>query len=502
MRLRLVAHVNGLLLRAFGVFLLVPMLVDWGYGNWDSSIGFLIAALSAVVFGELAQRMAPRGEDLQRLEGIMVVASAWLVVSLFSAIPYLWHGMSVIDSLFESMSGLTATGATILTDFSRYSEGLFLWRSLTQWFGGMGVIALFIAVLPRLAIAGRQMFFAEAPGPQEERLTPRIRHTAIALWSLYISLTVIQIIALITVGIPAFDAVCNSLTTVSAGGFSPNPQSIGGYANPAAEWIFVFFIFLAGTNYSLQYRAIRGRPLDLFRDEEFRAYTLLVIVATLLLTYFLLPFNRDPSPEYLSASTSPGILTDAPPLTVIRQAAFQVLTIVTGTGLSTDDYNLWSDQARVVLLILMFIGGSAGSAAAGPKVVRVLLIFKYSAAELVRVLHPRALIPVRFNRRVVPPKVLRSIVTFLLLYILVFIISVILVAMSGTDILTAITASIATLGNIGPGLSVVGPMGTYADFPAATKVVLFLNMWIGRLEVITVLVLLQPAVWRSLRSAS
>jgi len=502
MRLRLVAHVDGLLLRAFGVFLLVPMLVDWGYGNWGSSVGFLIAALSAALFGELAKRMSPRGEDLRRVEGVMVVASAWLVVSFFSAIPYLWNGLSVIDSLFESMSGLTTTGATIFTDFSLYGEGLYLWRSMTQWFGGMGVIALFIAVLPRLAIAGRQMFFAEAPGPQEDRLTPRIRHTAIALWSLYVGLTVVQIAALVAVGMPVFDAVCNSLTTVAAGGFSPNPQSIGGYANPAAEWIFVLFIFLAGANYSLQYRAIRGRPLDLLRDEEFRAYALLVVVATLLLTYVLLPFNRDPTPEYLTASTSLGVLTEAPPLTVVRQAAFQVLTIVTTAGFATDDFNLWNDQARVVLLILMFVGGSAGSAAGGPKVVRVLLICKYAAAELVRVLHPRAVNPVRFNRRVVPPKVLRAIVTVLLLYILVFIISVLLVTVFGADLLTAITASIATLGNIGPGFSAVGPMGTYAAFPTATKVVLFLNMWIGRLEVITVLVLLQPAVWRRLRPVS
>ena len=502
MRLRLVAHLDGLLLRAFGVFLLVPMVVDWAYGNWGASIGFLIAALSATVLGELARRMHPKGAELHRLEGIMVVASVWLVVSFFSAIPYLWNGLSLIDSLFESMSGLTTTGATVFTDFSRYGEGLFLWRSMTQWFGGMGVIALFIAVLPRLAIAGRQMFFAEAPGPQEERLTPRIRHTAIALWSLYVGLTVVQVIALVAVGMPAFDAVCNSLTTVAAGGFSPHPQSIGGYANPAAEWVFVFFIFLAGANYSLQYRAIRGRPRDLFKDEEFRAYAMLVIVATLLLTYVLLPFSRDPGTEYVSAQTSLGVLEDAPPLTVLRQAAFQVLTIITTAGFATDDFNIWSDQARVVLLILMFVGGSAGSAAGGPKVVRVLLIFKYAAAELVRALHPQAVNPVRFNRRVVPPRVLRAIVTLLLLYILVFIVSVLLVTVFGADILTAITASIATLGNIGPGFGAVGPMGTYADFPTASKVVLFLNMWIGRLEVITVLVLLQPTVWRRLRRSS
>lgn len=499
MRLRYVAHVVGLLLRAFGVALLVPMVVDWGYGNWNDSFGFLVAAVAAYGAGDIGRRLTPKGIELNRLEGITVVASAWLVVSLFGAIPYVWAGLSVIDALFESMSGLTTTGATIFRDFSLYEEGLYLWRSMTQWFGGMGVIALFIAVLPKLGLAGRQLFFAEAPGPDEDRLTPRVRQTAIALWALYVGLTMVQIVLLLTFGMPLFDAVCNSLTTLSAGGFSPNPASIGGYGNPGAEWIFIVFMFLAGANYSLQYRALRGRPGSLFRDEEFRAYTILILVASLLLAYVLLPFARTPSEEYLSAESSLGVLVDAAPVTVLRQATFQVLTIVTTAGFATDDFNLWSDQARVILLMLMFIGGSAGSAGGGPKVVRALLIIKYAIVELSRALHPQAVRPVRLNGKVVPPKILRAIVSFLLLYLLVYVTSVLLVSSLGADLMTAVTASIATLGNIGPGFSLVGPMGTYADFPTATKLILFLNMWIGRLEVMTVLVLLQPAVWRSAR---
>ncbi len=499
MRLRLVAHTVGLLVRAFGVSLLVPMVVDWGYGNWQESIGFLIAAVAAIALGEYARRGHSRGSDLLRMEGIAVVASVWLVVSFFAAIPYAWSGLSIIDSLFESMSGLTTTGATIFTDFSRYSEGIYLWRSMTQWFGGMGVIALFIAVLPKLAIAGRQLFFAEAPGPEEDRLTPRIRHTAIALWGLYVGLTALQVGVLYVVGMPLFDAVCNSLTTLAAGGFSPHPQSIGGYANPAAEWVFIGFIFLAGANYSLQYRALRGRPLALVRDQEFRTYAVIVVVATLLLTYVLLPFNRDPSQEYLTADTSLRVLVDAPPMTVLRQAAFQVLTIITTAGFATDDFNLWNDQARMILFGLMFLGGSAGSAAGGPKIVRAILVGKYAAAELLRVLHPQAVTTVRYNGKVVPNKILRAIVTFLLLYLAVFAVSTGLLAFFGADLITSMTASIATLGNIGPGYSIVGPMGSYASFPVISKIVLFLNMWIGRLEVITVLVFLHPAVWRSAR---
>ncbi len=475
------------------------MFVDWGYGNWDESLGFLIAAIAAVGVGEYARRGYSRGVEMRRMEGIAVVASAWLVVSFFGAIPYAWAGLSVMDSLFESMSGLTTTGATIFTDFSAFSEGIYLWRSMTQWFGGMGVIALFIAVLPKLAIAGRQMFFAEAPGPDEDRLTPRVRHTAIALWGLYVGLTAVQVALLYFFDMPLFDAVCNSLTTVAAGGFSPNPQSIGGYDNAAAEWIFIAFIFLAGANYSLQYRALGGRPMALFRDQEFRTYAVIVVVATLLLTYVLLPFNRDPSTDYLAAETSLRVLVDAPPMTVLRQATFQVVSIITTAGFSTDDFNLWNDQARVILLVLMFVGGSAGSAAGGPKIVRAILIVKYAGAELLRVLHPQVVTAVRYNGKVVPNKVLRAIITFLLLYLLVFAVSVVALAFFGADLMTAITASIATLGNIGPGYSIVGPMGSYASFPLISKVVLFLNMWIGRLEVITVLVFLQPAVWRAAR---
>jgi trk system potassium uptake protein TrkH len=239
--------------------------------------------------------------------------------------------------------------------------------------------------------------------------------------------------------------------------------------------------------------------MALLRDQEFRTYTMIVVVATLLLTYVLLPFNRDPTQEYLTAETSLRVLVDAPPMAVLRQAAFQVLTILTTAGFATDDFNLWNDQARTILLALMFIGGSAGSAGGGPKVVRAILIFKYAAVELLRVLHPQAVTAVRYNGKVVPNKVLRAIVAFLLLYLLVFAVSVLALSTLGSDLITSITASIATLGNIGPGYSIVGPMGSYASLPFLSKVVLFLNMWIGRLEVITVLVFLQPAVWRAAR---
>lgn len=499
MRLRLVAHVVGQLLRTFGFVFAVPLLVDVVAGRGWEAIGFAAGGLAAILAGQFGARLWRGEAELHRIEGIAVVAATWLVVSLFAAIPYLFSGLDVVDALFESMSGLTTTGATIFTDFSRYGEGLFLWRSMTQWFGGMGVIALFIAVLPRLGLAGRQMFFAEAPGVEEEKLTPRVRHTAIALWALYIGLTAVQAMLLSLAGMPLFDAVCNSMTTMAAGGFSPHPASIGGYENAGVEWVVVLFMFIAGANYSLQYRALRGQPGSLLRDEEFRVYTGLVLVATLLLGVVLWQFAADPGSAYLTSPTGLGALDHPTILDVARQSAFQVLTILTTTGFASDDFNLWNDSAKVILLSLMFIGGCAGSAAGGPKVVRVLLIWKYATGEMIKSLHPHAVHPVRFNGRVVPNKILRAIVSFLLLYLLLFAFSVIALTFGGNDLVTSISASIATLGNIGPGFNLVGPMGTYAGFTDLEKMLLFANMWIGRLEVMTVLVLLQPAVWRMAR---
>ena len=497
MRISLVAHTIGLVLRFFALIMVVPLTVDLIYGEYHMIPGYVIAGVSAIIIGEIKCRMHPKGVQLRRVEGLAVVAFVWLVIACFGSIPYLWSGLSLIDSFFESMSGFTTTGATIFTDFTLYSHGLFFWRGMTQWLGGMGVLALFIAILPALAVAGRQLFFAEAPGPSEERLTPRIRNTAIALWTLYAGLTVAEVIALTISGLPLYDAICNSFTTMAAGGFSPNPYSIGGYNNAAAEWIIICFMFLAGANYSLQYLAIRGRHNKLFRDEEFRVYFIVVAGFSALMLVALFSFSQNLTAEYLNSDTTTQPLATAGPVDLIRYSFFQVLTIVTTTGYATDDFNLWSDNARMLMLVLMFVGGCAGSAAGGPKIVRLWLLLKQAFLELLRALHPRIVKPLRLGNRIVPPEIMRSITAFLLLYMLIFIASVIILTLLGSDMMSGITASIATLGNIGPGFGTIAPMANYAHLPVLAKVVLSLNMWIGRLEVMTVLVLMQPAVWKS-----
>jgi trk system potassium uptake protein len=478
MRLAPVLHFIGVILRVFGLTLLAPALVALWYGEHRDLPAFLITAAVAMVLGHLMRSASEEPGTLRRTDALAVVAGTWMFVAMVAAIPYLWVGLSPVDAAFESMSGLTTTGATILEDFGRYGRAIFFWRALTQWLGGMGVIALFIAVLPKLAIAGRQLFFAEATGPTDEKLTPQIRRTAAVLWRLYAGLTLAQVLALLAVGLPLYDAVTHAFTTLAAGGFSPHPLSIMGYANPAAEWVIILFMFLAGVNFALQYRVIRGQGRALLRDEEFRAYGGIVLVATVLLGIFLLRSGHG----FLEA---------------LRLGLFQALTILTTTGYASADFQLWTDEARMVLLALMFIGGSAGSAAGGPKIIRQVLLARYTLLELRRTLHPRAVLPVKLGGRVVPEEVMRSVLVFFLFYLLIFAICALVVTSLEGDILTGITASIATLGNIGPGLNAVGPMASYAPFSDVTKVVLTLAMWMGRLELMAVLVLLRPEVWRT-----
>ena len=479
MRLSIIIKVTGFILRGFGLMFLWPLAVAVYYEEWADLGGYALAGVLAAATGQamwLARR--EREPDLRRIEALAVVAATWLVVALLGAVPYVWVGLSPIDALFESMSGFTTTGATIFTDFDQFGRGLFFWRSLTQWLGGMGVITLFVAVLPRLAMGVGRLFFAEAPGPTDEKLTPHIRKTATVLWRLYAGLTLTEFLALSVAGMPLYDALCHAMTTLAAGGFSPHALSIAGYENAAIEWIICVFMFLAGVSFALQYRALLGRPGVLVRDEEFRVYGAIVLVAAVLLTGFL--WRAD------------GELTVA-----LRHGLFQTLSILTTTGYASVDFQLWNDQTRMILLTLMFIGGCAGSAAGGPKVIRHLLIGRYTMTELRRTLHPRGVLPVKIGGKVVSDDVMRTVLVFFLFYILMTALCVIAVVLLGADLITGITATMATLGNVGPGLGQVGPMANYGHLHPLSKLVLTGAMWIGRLEVLTVLALLRPEVWRS-----
>lgn len=484
MRLAVVSRIAGTLIRLFAPALLAPAAVAAWYREWHDAVGFVVAFAATALVGAVMRRAGGAGagdiEQIRRVDGMAIVAVTWLLIAHLGGLPYVWAGLDPIDALFESMSGFTTTGATVFVDFAGFGRGIFFWRALTQWVGGLGVIALFVAVLPRLAIAGRELFFAEAAGPTDEKLTPQLRQTALALWRLYAALTAAQVVALVAVGMPLFDAVCHAFATLAAGGFSPHPLSIAGYDSAAVDWIVTFFMLAAGANFAVQYRAIRGGPQTLVRDEELRVYLGVVVVAVAALTVVLWRHG-----------TGAG---DA-----LRHASFQVVSILTTTGFASLDFQLWEDQAKVVLLLLMFIGGCAGSAAGGPKVVRHLLMARLTLRELRRTLHPRSVLPVKLGGRVVPEQTLRDVQAFMLFYVLTFVVGATIVVALGADLMTALTASIACLGNIGPGFDGVGPMANFAHLHPLSKIVLTLEMWVGRLEVMTVLVFLRLEPWRNAR---
>ncbi len=439
--------------------------------------GFLWTALAAGAIGLGLRALGRPASEPTRREALTAVLLSWIAVPALGALPYvITAGFSPLDAMFESMSGFTTTGATVLTDFAGFPASLFLWRALTQWVGGIGILVIFIAVFPQLAIAGRQLFFAEAPGPTEERLTPRLRQTAGAVLLVYVGLTVLCVAGYALAGLDLFGALAHAFTTLAAGGFSPNPTSFEGYANPALDWVGCVFMLFAGANFALLYRGLAGRPREILRDAEFRAYLVIALVSSLVLA---------------------ALLTQLYPWgDALRHGFFQVLSIMTTTGYASTDFAQWPERAQMVLLVLMFVGGSAGSAGGGIKVARWLIIGKNTAREVRRALHPRAVLPVRVGRRVVPEEVLRAVAAFITLYIGLFAVSTAALVGTGEDFVTAFTASIACLGNIGPGLARVGPMLNFAELHPAGRALLVFDMFAGRLEVVTVFVLFTAGWWR------
>ena len=474
MNIKIVFYVLGGLLRLLGMLMIVPLGVAYYYG--ESLTPFLVSIVITVLTG-LILLSYKTDEDWMRKEGFAIVALGWLAAAVFGAIPFMLNGISPLNSLFESMSAFTTTGSTILTDIEIHPKGILFWRCMMQWLGGMGIIVLFIAILPKLGVAGRQLFRAEAPGPTEDKLKPRIRETAKILWMVYFVISFVQVVALLLAGLSLYDSVTHTFTTMACGGFSPYGMSVEAFHSPLVEFIITFFMFIAGANFALHYRAIYVDKDFLLKDDEFRFYTALTLAATGLLTLLL----------YRDLGTG---LFDS-----FRLSIFQVVSIMTTTGFATTDFNLWSESGKMVLLLVMFIGGCAGSTGGGIKVVRVLMLLRHGRIELFKSLHPRAIKSVKFNNKTVPDEVINSIFSFVVIYLFIFISSALVLSVLGMDIITSITASIATLGNIGPGLNVVGPMGTFDPIPPLGKLILIANMWIGRLEVYTVIVLFTPEFW-------
>ena len=480
MRIYAIINTLGIILMAFGALLIMPALVALIYQEWVAVEAFAISALLGIVIGYIINRLTPNYNEFHRNEGLIIVALAWAFAAILGAIPYMFFNLGLTDSLFESMSGITTTGSTILTDFSLYPKAMFFWRSFSQWLGGMGIIILFIAILPQFKVAGRQLFFAEAPGPTEDQIAPRIRNTAVNLWKIYIILTFIEIILLALLGMPLFDSVCNSLSTLAAGGFSPHPLSIMGYNSAAIEWVVIVFMFLAGANYALQFRVIKSKNLKLLlKNSEFLFYSIIFLSATIILTILL------------------GLNNYHNIFEALRTAAFQCISILTTTGFATADFAIWRDSAIIILVVLCFFGGCAGSSGGGIKIVRIFLLIKSVLNEHIIIKHPKAVITLKLDEQVVSREVIRQIIVFFILYLLLLITSTFVITLIEADMLIGFSSSIAALGNIGPGLGPVGPMGNFANLNDVSKYILIFDMWTGRLEIISVLLLLAPYTWKN-----
>ncbi|PIP35815.1 MAG: potassium transporter [Desulfobacterales bacterium CG07_land_8_20_14_0_80_52_14] len=481
MRWRYIFNVVSVLTFYFGMSMIFPVIVSLIYRD-QSLLPLIESMLATLAFGltlHLINRRF-RTEIISQREGMAIVAISWIMVSLFGALPFFLDGIlnTFTDAFFESVSGFTTTGASVLTNIEVVSQSLLFWRSFIQWLGGMGIIVLSLAILPFLGVGGMQLYKAEVPTPVPDKLKPRIRDTATLLWKVYALMSLLQVAFLMFGGMSLFDALCHTFTTMPTGGFSTKNASIAHYHSLYLEIVIIVFMVLAGINFSLHYQVLRGRPLAFWRDSECRFFLISTLLFTVLvsLNIYRSPYER---------------IGDA-----FRYGSFQVVSIVTTTGFATADYEKWPVFSQFVLLILMFLGASAGSTGGGVKSLRVMLFLKYCGRELFYLVHPRAVAHVKIGGKVVPEDVIRSVMGFLGLYAGIFVLSSLLLSALGVDLVTSMGATAATLGNVGPGLGLVGPVDNFANIPYLGKWLLSWCMLLGRLEIYTLIIFFAPAFWR------
>ncbi|GAA0739765.1 TrkH family potassium uptake protein [Gaetbulibacter jejuensis] len=491
---KIIFHFFGLLLLCNGGFMLLAALVSLICKDGVTVKLLLSGALVLLVGVFLMVGTKNHRKEMNKREGYIVVAFGWIVMALSGSLPYLLTSTipQFTSAFFETMSGYTTTGATILNDIEVVPKGVLFWRSTTHWIGGMGIIVLAIAILPLLGIGGMQMFAAEAPGPSADKLHPRITDTAKRLWLIYFGYTAAETILLNVAGMSFFDALNHSMCTLSTGGFSTKNASVAYWnGQPIIQYIIIVFMFLAGTNFVLSYFAFKGKVQKAIQDEEFKLYFKFIAIFTIIAAVIIY-FNADAS---LSSIEHPMVWGKAE--SSFRHALFQVLSVVTTTGFITADYTLWSPFLVVFFFGLMFLGGSAGSTSGGVKVVRHLILIKNGFLEFKRALHPNAILPVRYNKRSIQGEIVFNILGFFILYMLSFIVGALVFSMFQIDFESSIGLAASSLGNVGPALGNFGPVNNYAALPLLAQWWASFLMLIGRLELFTVLILLTPFFWRN-----
>ena len=482
MHLRIITRFIAILILFLGISMTLPLLVSVIYkdgSTWALLLSMLITSCIGLILFVFTKNQKDNNYLGQR-EGVAIVTLGWVMAGLFGTLPYLFSGSipNFTHAYFESISGFTTTGATILTDIERIPTGILLWRSQTQWLGGMGIILLSIAILPFLGVGGMQLYKAEVPSPVVDKLKPRISETAKTLWKVYLLITVVEVGLLLLGGMSLFDSVCHAFCTMPTGGFSTKNASIAHFGSAYFDAIFIIFMLFAGINFSLHYKLIKGDLKIFGKDPECRVFLILVGLFILIITLNI----------YGSVY---GSFAKA-----FRYAAFQVSSIITTTGFITADYEKWPVLSQQILLICMFLGAMAGSTGGGIKTMRIMLLIKHSYQQVFHIVHPHAVTTVKLGGKPVPQDILSSIWGFFILYFSLFIVATLIMASLGLDMVSAFASVAASIGNIGPGLGMVGPVKNYLTIPEVGKWVLIFCMLLGRLEIYTVIVLLTPEYWR------
>lgn len=478
MKYGIVAKVVGSILLIEAALMMLPLFTSLYYKEMDSVEAFFITIFIAVAIGLVLVKIRPKTNSIKSREGIMIVTFGWIVVSIIGSIPlYITGGVSTfLDALFETISGFTTTGASIIPDVESLDRGILFWRSFTHWIGGMGILVFTLALLPALGIGSLQIFKAESPGPFADKVVPKMKDTARMLYITYLSLTLTEIVCLLLGGMSLFDAALFTFGTVGTGGFAPYNDSLTSFGSHIHFTISLFMVF-AGMNFSLHYLFYKKKYAEIINDRELRLYLKFVVLAIIFIAVDLISVNHNTL------------------FLAFRNATFQVTSIMTTTGFSTVDFEFWPTFSKIILLVLMFIGGSAGSTAGGIKVIRILMVFKIIRRELSKTFHPRALIPVKIGGKPIPNETIAGVYSFLSLHLIVFIIGTLLISLDRVDMITAISSTAATLNNIGPGLSLVGPTANYFHFSDFSKFVFCVLMLLGRLELFTIIALFVPKGW-------
>ncbi|AZQ42793.1 TrkH family potassium uptake protein [Nonlabens ponticola] len=491
---KIIVYIMGVLLMCNGGFMLISAIVSAIYAEPEAIEIFLAALTAAGIGGALMFVNRRHLKELSKKEGYLIVTMGWLIMAFAGTMPYMFTGAidNYTDAFFETMSGFTTTGASIMNDIESMPKGILFWRSLTHWIGGMGIIVLAVAILPLLGIGGMQLFAAESPGPNTDKLHPRITDTATRLWQIYVGFTAIEAVLLKIAGMGWFDAVNHALSTLSTGGFSTKNASIAYWNdNPAIQWIIIVFMFIAGMNFVLSYFAIKGKVKKIIQDTEFKWYASFVFGFSIIAAG-LIYFQADVTSSSIAHPMVLGEFESA-----VRHSFFQVLAIITTTGFVTADYTMWTPFLTIMFFGLFFLGGSSGSTSGGIKVMRHIILIRNGILEFKRTLHPNAILPVRFNKKALQSGVVFNILGFFILYMLSFIVGAVGLAALGLDFDSAIGGALSSLGNVGPAFGELSPVDNFAGLPWIGKWWCSFLMLIGRLELFTVLILLTPFFWRN-----